>query len=80
LGSPHTPAATVDIYRRASYIIAAPAVAAGLMGLVMLASAGGGTACGGRRRGASRPSRTQLSRARRLHTVKGVQTDGTFVG
>ena len=38
LGSPHTPLATLDTYRRASYIIAGLALAAGAIGLVLLAS------------------------------------------
>ena len=37
LGSPHSPAAVLDVYQRASYIIAATAFAAGLIGLALLA-------------------------------------------
>ena len=37
LGSPHSPAATLDVYQRASYIIAATAFAAGLLGMTLLA-------------------------------------------
>ncbi|HTQ69005.1 MAG TPA: MFS transporter [Solirubrobacteraceae bacterium] len=38
LGSPHGPAATLDVYERASYIIAGLSIAAGLAGLVLLTS------------------------------------------
>jgi EmrB/QacA subfamily drug resistance transporter len=37
LGSPHSPRATLDVYQRASYVIAAAAFAAGLLGLTLLA-------------------------------------------
>jgi EmrB/QacA subfamily drug resistance transporter len=37
LGSPHSPAATLDVYKQASFIIAAAAFAAGLIGLTLLA-------------------------------------------
>jgi EmrB/QacA subfamily drug resistance transporter len=36
LGSPHTPAATLDVYQRATWIIAAVAAAAGIMGVALL--------------------------------------------
>jgi MFS family permease len=38
LGSPHSPAATLNVYERASWIIAAIAVAAGVVGLLLLAA------------------------------------------
>jgi MFS family permease len=41
LGSPHSPAATLQVYERASYVIAALAVVAGAFGLLLLASRGG---------------------------------------
>ena len=36
LGSPHSPAATLHVYQRASFVIAAVAVLAGLVGLSVL--------------------------------------------
>jgi EmrB/QacA subfamily drug resistance transporter len=36
LGSPHTPQATLDVYQRATWIIAAAALAAGIMGVALL--------------------------------------------
>jgi EmrB/QacA subfamily drug resistance transporter len=41
LGSPHSPAATLSVYRDASFIIAAIAAVAGLVGLALLAASGG---------------------------------------
>ena len=41
LGSPHSPAATLHVYERASYVIAALAVVAGAFGLLLLASRDG---------------------------------------
>jgi EmrB/QacA subfamily drug resistance transporter len=38
LGSPHSPATTLHVYERASYVVAALAVAAGAVGLALLAS------------------------------------------
>jgi MFS family permease len=37
LGSPHSPAAALHVYERASYVIAALAAAAGVIGLLLLA-------------------------------------------
>jgi EmrB/QacA subfamily drug resistance transporter len=37
LGSPHSPAATLDVYRRASILVAAVSLAGGLAGLLLLA-------------------------------------------
>jgi EmrB/QacA subfamily drug resistance transporter len=44
LGSPHSPAQTLDAYRTASWVIAALALAGGVAGLVLLASRRGASA------------------------------------
>jgi EmrB/QacA subfamily drug resistance transporter len=53
LGSPHSPVQALDVYVRASVVIAAVAVAAGVIGLVMLAN----------RRSASAPASAQAPAA-----------------
>jgi hypothetical protein len=46
LGVPHTPAATLDVYQNATWIVAALALVAGIVGLALLAPARAARASG----------------------------------